>query len=214
MAAQNGREQIIFEFQGFTNPGQQEALRFLLDKMGRHEDNRTLWDNFARTEKKYPATAKMFRSGKTYALQGEFNDAREDLAFEMGDGRFDQEALRTLLTRMGPQLDVNKAWWEFKNGDKKFPQLYYNLYTPGDLRFISWHNFESNYSERIKRGESIYDLVNEHRRSRVKLGNWEETSQGNAEGMYATARIEAALRMTKGDTKKAVSFLASMGKKG
>lgn len=207
MEALDGRRQIAFEFQGFTKPGQQKALRFLLNKMGPQPEEDSVWDNFARTEKKYPAMTRMFKYGKTYPLQGDFNDARESLAQEYGEERrYDQSALQAILTKIGPQTDEEQAWQEFQNGEKKNPQLYYKLFYKGD---ISWHDFADRYSARIERGESISDIMKEHRQSRMKLGNREETSQG----MYATARIEAALRMTKGDTKKAASLLASMGKK-
>ena len=194
------RKYIVKEFEHVSSGEKQRALRFLLLKMGPQSDGeRTLWRNFAQVEKDYPAMADMLHSGRSYPLQGEFNDAREGVALEFLSK--DQSALRAILEKMGPQSDDRKAWQEFEKTEKNYPQLYYNLWLGGDSQTLSWHAFESKYSARIQRGDSIFDLMKEHRKSRMT---------GNAEGMYATARIEAALRMTKGDTKKAASFLASM----
>ena len=204
MAARDRRKEIIQEFEGLEGPEKQRALRFLLQKMGpQHGDSRTLWDDFAQVEKDYPAMAEMLHRGRSYPLQGEFNDAREGLAQEFGNDRWNQDALRSLLSKMGPQLDSRRVWEKYGAAEKNSPQLYYKLGFENDPNAPSWHEFESMYTNRIP-DEPIFDLMKEYRQSRVTE---------NTGGTYATARIVAALRMTKGDTEKAASFLASMGKK-
>jgi len=207
MAARDGRMEIVQEYQFIEDEDKQKALRFLLNKMGRQpEDSSMVWRKFFQVQEDYWATAKILKEGRTYPLQGDFNDAREDVAQELGSPKFNQEALRTLLIKMGRQLDGERVWYVFEKSEKESPQLYYKVYYESDPNTPSWHEFEDKYSARIESGEeSISDIMSDLKKSRMTR---------KVDETYATARIEAALRMTKGDTEKAANFLALMGKRG